>query len=52
MFGERRVGMLALVGSGEFADVALQVVLDPTMLAQLEAEIAEVRVELRTRAAA
>lgn len=52
MHRDRRVGELIFVGTGQFADVTLQILCDPAMLGQLEAAIARTRQHLVAEALA
>lgn len=48
--GARQVPCLRLVGGGDFAGVAIEVLLDRAALGQLEAELSALRDELRVSA--
>lgn len=47
----RPVGIVTLVGTGEFHETIVELVLDLPALAGLEASLSEVRAELRTASA-
>lgn len=44
--GSRRVGLLRCVGSGQYADIGLDIALDLPMLGQLTAELDQLRLQL------
>lgn len=46
-FNGRAVGVVTLAGSGQLADVVLEVTLDQAAMAALEAGLSEARVDLR-----